>query len=239
MRIRTAFIAIVLLVVSVIAGAQSLTEDSLKSMLVLNGYKISYKGLDGKDLTFDEFSKLLVSGKQFETTKNTSEKTAVLKLEEAKSPILAKNNLKIASGSLVPDITGKTASGKPTTFQANSGKYTILSFYFSECAPCIQEIPDLNAFSEKHKDVNLIAVTFNSADEASEFKAKWNLKIDTIADAQPSIDTLGVKSYPTLVLISPDGKLITSKSGGFIVTGKKNAGLEELERWFSESKRKT
>ncbi|HET8898982.1 MAG TPA: TlpA disulfide reductase family protein [Rhodanobacteraceae bacterium] len=142
--------------------------------------------------------------------------------------------LSIKVGAAVPDISGSGLDGKKVTHKAASGKYSLLSFYFSECAPCIAEVPDLNAFAARHPDVNLLAVTFDSTEEARAFKAKHHFEVTTVADAHGYISTLGVKAYPTLVIIDPAGKLVASKSGGVISTVAPD-GLKNLERWFEAS----
>lgn len=48
-----------------------------------------------------------------------------------------------------------------------------------------------------------------------------------IADAQTYIDTLGISLYPTLVLISPEGRVVAAKQ-----SAGEPAGTEPIDGWL-------
>ena len=232
-----------LLTLSACAPSSGTAEAEFKNQIGLGGYAIEYQGEKGEALNFESFSKLKAEGKLYMTRSDDSNKTAVLqlisesKVDPADAQALFNKSLSgfskpsIEVGATMPDVRGKTLEGQPTQWLAASGKYSLLSFYFAECAPCIAEVPELNAFAKAHPDVNLIGVTFDSADDARKFRNTHDLEIATIAEAQSSIDAIGIKAYPTLILVGPGGKLVASRAGGVVLAPSDN-GKSSVETWY-------
>jgi protein-disulfide isomerase-like protein with CxxC motif len=52
-----------------------------------------------------------------------------------------------------------------------------------------------------------------------------------VSDAKDYIDQLGVKGYPTLVAISPEGKLLGVRTA-YVITGNKDEQLAALKTWL-------
>ncbi|MCB1567321.1 MAG: TlpA family protein disulfide reductase [Xanthomonadales bacterium] len=218
-------------------------EDAFKDQIGLGGYAIQYQGEKGENLSFDDFAKLKAEGKLYMTRSDDAAKTAVLqlmtesKVDPADAQALMSKSLQnfskpnIDVGAVMPNVDGKSIEGKPAQWFAANGKYSLLSFYFAECVPCIAEVPELNAFAKAHPEVNLLGVTFDSADDARAFRNKHGLEIATIAEAQASIDAIGIKAYPTLILVDPNGKLVASRAGGIMV-GPSDTGKNTVEDWY-------
>jgi hypothetical protein len=104
-----------------------------------------------------------------------------------------------------------------------------LSFHFAACAPCIREVPALNAFRRKHPEYNYLAVTFDDTKTAKEFVAKYPLEWPVIANAKRFIDAAGITAYPALVLLSADGAVL-GNGNGFATGQSEAAGLAALEK---------
>jgi thiol-disulfide isomerase/thioredoxin len=99
-----------------------------------------------------------------------------------------------------------------------SNKYVLLDFWGSWCEPCIRSIPDLVDFSRKYRD-KLHIVSIAEDDESrkdllkSIIKSKgmtWTHLFENLRDtSENTIDNkYKVNSYPTQILISPEGKII-------------------------------
>ena len=51
------------------------------------------------------------------------------------------------------------------------GKPTMINFWFTRCAPCIDEMPVLNKIKEKYKDdFNFIAITYEKKEDVEKYK---------------------------------------------------------------------
>jgi thiol-disulfide isomerase/thioredoxin len=96
----------------------------------------------------------------------------------------------------------------PTTLDRLKGKAVVLEFWGTWCAPCIAAFPHLNELVKDTRDepVVFIAVTDEPADKVAAFLDKKRL--DTwvgIDDIGTTTRAYGVRSFPTTVLIDPDG----------------------------------
>ncbi len=218
-----------------------MSEADIKMILGLDKYAVIYKDENGKTIPFSVFTKFVSAGKSFKDLKKPETLTAEISIIAESSATVAlgnnkKSGLLIAKGGLIPALKHRDLNGAQHKLSNNNSRYTLLSFYFSECAPCIKEIPELNTYAALHKDMNALAITFDPKSNAEIFVSKYGLKWPIIANAQSFIDALGISAYPTLVLVSPEGKLIATKTGGIISSTNKNAGLEALEAWVLANK---
>ena len=81
------------------------------------------------------------------------------------------------------------------------GKPTIVNFWFTFCAPCIEEIPMLNRIQKSyaHK-VNFIAITYQDSNEIAGFLDRKPFDFTQLIDAQDFWDQLGIKTAPHTLL---------------------------------------
>jgi thiol-disulfide isomerase/thioredoxin len=54
-------------------------------------------------------------------------------------------------GKPAPDFTVKTINGKKVSLKSLKGKVVVMNFWFTQCRPCVEEIPELNAIAKKYK----------------------------------------------------------------------------------------
>lgn len=113
-------------------------------------------------------------------------------------------------------IEFENAKGEEVSFETLKGK--TLGFYFSAhwCPPCRQFTPSLVDFRNKNADeFEVIFVSFDNSDEEkkdymSEAQMSWlTIPGSKTREADGLAQTFGVKGYPTLIIIGPDGKMIT------------------------------
>lgn len=107
------------------------------------------------------------------------------------------------------DFTMPTVDGKQIALGDYKGKYVVLDFWGSWCIWCIKGMPRMKAFYEAHQDkMQLIGV--NCADKPALCQASiknhqmtWPQVVNQQGD--DLVMTFGVSTYPTKVIISPDG----------------------------------
>lgn len=191
------------------AQAQTTAQAlQLRSALVLPGdAKLSFLDSSGKPIGYDEFMRQArAPGASF--SKDVSANLAVLRINSAHQvPTSNTLSLKIKPGDALPAFDLRTAQGQRITNAAFAGHYTLLSFYFADCIPCIAEVPALNALAKQRMDFKLLTVTYESRDTALAFAKQRKLQVRSLVDAQAWIDSLGVSTYPALLLIDPQGHL--------------------------------
>ena len=121
-------------------------------------------------------------------------------------------------GQAVPDIILTGLDGSKTTLAAYRGKLVVLNAWATWCPPCRREMPSLERLS-KALNTEYFAVLGVSVDEHELGVREYlNDKAVTFAafidkDLNVVRDTLGIKIYPTTLLIAPNGALIGAMVG--------------------------
>lgn len=167
---------------------------------------IRFEDHQGNVLTPEQFRALTGSGAEFAMAGKNADGATIIRM---KAPAAAGSTPgRMAVGDAMPAFDGTLLDGVRIDRAALLGKPTLLSFFFAQCAPCIEEIPALNAFAQQAPDLRLLAVTFDTADVARDFVAKHGLRWDVLPDAQTTIDAVGVRVYPTLMLLDADARVL-------------------------------
>jgi thiol-disulfide isomerase/thioredoxin len=96
------------------------------------------------------------------------------------------------------------------------GKIIVINFWFIACAPCRQEIPELNEMVKAYAsnpDVVFLAIALDGKPEIETFLEKTPFDYNIIEKGRYIIDQYGVKSYPTHVVIDREGIIRFHTSG--------------------------
>ncbi len=117
-----------------------------------------------------------------------------------------KRNLK---GNIVENLNLTDLQGNKSSMESLKGKIIVLNFWFTNCAPCIEEMPDLNKMKAKYEKEEIVffAITFNKKDIILSFLEKTKLDYIIIPNDQKTIDDFQIKFFPTNILINKDGKV--------------------------------
>lgn len=123
-----------------------------------------------------------------------------------------------------PDLTGGTAwlnTAKPVSLKDLRGKVVLLDFWTLCCINCIHTLPDLEKLEKKWaKELVVIGVHSpkfdNEKSTASIRKAllRYEVTHPVVNDSERRIwETYAIDSWPTLVLIDPEGNFVARGSG--------------------------
>lgn len=215
--------------------------DFRKGMAIDDIQHVQYHDTDGQELTFSQFIAVVQAGRSFSKTVNPGKSLAVLTInkkdESGLSSSAGSDQLSFKVGDELPAIELRDLHGNLNVL-ANGKKYTLLSFFFDGCVPCIQEIPALNALAGESANTKIISVTFDSSEVAEKFASQRGLKTSIVPNAQGYIDAIGVKVYPTLLLVSPEGRLVGVRSSYEVPSGQQSA-VENLKAWIASLGLKT
>jgi len=144
--------------------------------------------------------------------------------------------LKLKSMTHAPDFEFKTTDGKDTKLSEYRGKWVLLDFWGTWCGPCRGETPHLvKAYNElKDDDFEIISVSSDRsvkvvADYIKKNKMEWPNTIDIDGYAKGVLKQYGINSFPTVMLVDPEGKFVKVKSHelrgkGLITTLKEHMG---------------
>jgi peroxiredoxin len=117
-------------------------------------------------------------------------------------------------GDHAPDFTVKTLDGRKLTLSNFRGRYVLLDFWASWCAPCLAEMAGLRDIQDQFgKDSRFVLVGV-SLDErlrdavlqANALKLSWQQGF--AGPDAPVVSAYGATAIPATFLISPDGKIL-------------------------------
>lgn len=124
---------------------------------------------------------------------------------------------KHAAGLVAPTFTLNDINGKPLSLESFRGKYVILDFWGSWCGWCIKGFPKMKEYYAKYKG-KLEILGIDCRDTEADWKAAvekhqvpW-LNVYCPGSATVEAD-YGVSSYPTKIIIGPDGKIVQTIVG--------------------------
>lgn len=101
--------------------------------------------------------------------------------------------------------------GKPYDLAQHRGKFVLINFWATYCAPCLKEIPALTAFDQAHDDVEVIGLDYEDIEDADlkaflkDHPAGYPIAKVDVYDPPKDFDT--PRGLPTSYLIGPDGKV--------------------------------
>lgn len=129
-------------------------------------------------------------------------------------------------------ISLKKSDGNIFSTTSNKGKWILMDFWGTWCAPCIKEHPDLQKFYQSTSTSNagkFVIITVACKDNIEKVNAymtqhKYSFPV---AMADNAIEnTYNIKSYPSKILITPQGKYLIIPFGvDWVDYIKKYAGL--------------
>ena len=121
----------------------------------------------------------------------------------------------------VPDVTFTTITGQKIALKELRGKPVIVTFWATDCPPCIEEIPNLiNLYTQYHASgLEMIAVAMNYdppnhvIDMTKSKQLPYNVALDLNSEHAQTFG--GVMFTPSTFLIAPNGSVVTKEIGLF------------------------
>ncbi len=155
-----------------------------------------------------------------------------------------KNEIEIiknsAIGKMAKDFSQPDAQGKMVSLSSYRGKYVLLDFWASWCAPCRGESPALVAGYQQYKDKNFTILQVSLDTEkakdawlkaiAADHLGAWTHVSDLQGFGNGAARLYSVNAIPQNFLIDPSGKIIAKN-----LRGEKLA--QKLEELFGKSSR--
>jgi peroxiredoxin len=109
--------------------------------------------------------------------------------------------------------------GKVHTLSHYAGTWVVINYWATFCPPCIQEIPQLNAFHEKHKDHDAVVLGVDVEDIPplwlKDFMVSMSMSYPVLrSDPSRHVTPFGVVvGLPSTFIISPAGELVARQVG--------------------------
>ncbi len=132
-------------------------------------------------------------------------------------------------GKPAPALSAVDASGKALNLADYHGKVVLVNIWASWCAPCLKELPEMNAMAGRltGKEVVVIAVNIDDARaNAERFAKKLNLdKLRIYFDEKKATPkALGVDAMPTSLILDKTGVI------RYVNLGYNAGDIEKMEK---------
>ena len=116
-----------------------------------------------------------------------------------------------------------SAEGKTLKAQTFEGRWTLITFWAYWCAPCLEEMPGLNALMQNWQgpEFNIITINIDEAgtetyESARQYLTENAVVIPTIFDKTGELKrAFKVESLPQHFLVSPEKKIVWQARGAF------------------------
>ena len=188
-------------------GKNRMTESEIKNELSEMESKM------GKALGKKVYASLTIQ--ETETKKDSIISKVIFNISDKKQDELVNSGpLSEFKDKDFPKFDLKTLTGKNFNSEKLKGKPTMINFWFTKCAPCIDEMPILNRIAEKYKnDFNFIAITYENEKDVKIFLKNHTFNFKHLVGAKKFTDFLGMKAYPMNLFLDKNGVLKYVKGG--------------------------
>ena len=142
---------------------------------------------------------------------------------DARAPEVPAGVIVAKRGDIVPTMTLRDITGTSVTLPgAWAGRLTLVNLWATWCAPCLKEMPELQAFAGEQRStgVRVVGIALDDAAAVREFLRAHAINYPSLVDAPGTAD-VGVRLgnpagvLPYTVLIDADGRLLKTRIGPF------------------------
>ncbi|TWR25094.1 TlpA family protein disulfide reductase [Mucilaginibacter achroorhodeus] len=130
-----------------------------------------------------------------------------------------------------PDFILTDLAGKKWKLNGLKGKTVVLNFWFTTCPACIQEMPELNELAKSYKNASVVflALGRNDAKEIKRFLTVHPFNYTHLQNADAVGDLYKINSFPTSMVIDPQGVIRFVQIGGRNISQQIVAAINKID----------
>jgi thiol-disulfide isomerase/thioredoxin len=135
------------------------------------------------------------------------------------------------------DFSLKDIHGKQHHLADYRGKWVVVNYWATWCPPCLDEIPELIDFHEKHKGKDAVVLGINYEEDIDvtylrKFVEEYLISYPVLRGNPDGPAPLGqIYGLPSTFIISPEGEVVSRRVGGITQA--------QLEQFLGQQKTKT
>ena len=164
----------------------------------------------GGAVTLDRETLVLAQGQVFEIVEVDSA-GRFLRMKKSDKPYG-----RLGPGMSLPAITLEMLDGEERELASyvKSGRYLLLDFWGEWCQPCVASMPETKRFQSKWKDkITVLGLHHGDLEAARRVLQEQGIDWDQAKASKALQDRFLVDSWPFLVLIGPDGRIVQMHTG--------------------------
>ncbi|GAC1341672.1 MAG: hypothetical protein NVSMB29_12530 [Candidatus Dormibacteria bacterium] len=130
-----------------------------------------------------------------------------------------RSDLTAKGGRPAPSLTGSTLAGAAVTLSADRGHPVVLDFWAPWCGPCRAEQPDLNALATRYqaKGVRFYGIAMRTdAAQVRAYETEFTVPYQSLLDDGSRAADFAVAAPPTLIVVTPDGRVAHTYLGTLV-----------------------
>ena len=117
-----------------------------------------------------------------------------------------------------PEVDFILIGGEPLSLSQLRGQTVLVSFWATDCAPCLREMPALARVYDElrahHFEVIAVAMAHDTPARIYDFSQRFALPYPIALDLDGKLaQRFGVRAIPRAFLISPDGEIVADLVG--------------------------
>lgn len=127
-----------------------------------------------------------------------------------------------------------TIDGSKHNWSALEGNWLVVNYFAEWCAPCLKEVPELNAFhlASDNKNQKIYAVSFDVLDDQTlnNIASKYQMRFPLLSLSQGNHQKFEKPAQlPTTYIVDPNGKVVKTLKG--------QISAAELQGWIDKLQR--
>jgi thiol-disulfide isomerase/thioredoxin len=128
------------------------------------------------------------------------------------------SSLALLSDVLAVDMPLNGINGERVNLNHYQGRWVVVNYWATWCPPCIEEMPELQAFHNNHVEKDALVVGINSElinpKQLKSFLDNYFISYPVFISKPAQQSELGlIPGLPTTFLVSPQGKVVARQVG--------------------------
>ncbi|WP_420932908.1 TlpA family protein disulfide reductase [Alteromonas sp. A081] len=111
----------------------------------------------------------------------------------------------------------ETVNGEGYQWHKLEGQWTVINYFAPWCAPCLREMPELNAFNQNlPEDTLLFAINYDrqTSTQLTEMAYKYTIEVPIIFASENTVLPMEKPPYlPATFIVGPEGKVVDTIMG--------------------------